>query len=241
MNYKISVSYNGTNFHGWAKQNKLRTVQGEIENIFFQIYQKKINIFGSGRTDAYVHAIEQVFSFNEDKLNIDPKKLLMILNSLSPEDIYFVDVKEVNKKFHARFSAKNKTYLYKINCSQFNVFEANLIYQYGKKINLKKMKKASKLFLGEQNFLSFSTSDKKNTIRIINKIKIYRKKQYIYFEIVGNGFLRNMVRMIIASFIDINEGKKDNNDIFRLLNNPKKGSSISKLPGCGLYLKKVQY
>jgi tRNA pseudouridine38-40 synthase len=136
MNYLVTVSYDGSNFHGWAKQLNVRTVQEEIENIIKKIFNQNITIQCSGRTDAYVHAIGQTFSFNIKKSKITPKTLLTALRSSGPSDIYFIKVKQVDSMFNARFSAKNKTYQYVINTSEFDLFRANYELYYSKKINL---------------------------------------------------------------------------------------------------------
>jgi len=155
--------------------------------------------------------------------------------------LHFKKVDIVDEKFSARFNAKDKTYLYVLNTKKFNVFKHNYCYFYSQKIHLYKLRKASKILLGKHNFLSFSTSELDDTIRTINFIKIKKyHDQYLIF-INGNGFLRNMVRMIVGCLLDVNENKKSINDLILLLNNPKKGSAITKLNGCGLYLYKVNY
>jgi tRNA pseudouridine38-40 synthase len=219
----------------------VRTVQEEIEKIIKKIFDQNITIQCSGRTDAYVHAIGQTFSFNVKKSKINPKALLLALRSSGPTDIYFVNVKQVDGMFNARFSAKNKTYQYVINTSKYDLFKTNYELYYPTKINLTLLKKASKLLVGEHDFKSFSTSELDNTIRKINYIKFKKTKTHLLVEVNGNGFLRNMVRMIIGSFIDLNEGKKTILDIKNLLANPQKGSAINKIQAKGLYLIKVNY
>lgn len=241
MNYKIAVSYDGTMFHGWAKQKNVRTVQQEIETLLSKVFNKNITINGSGRTDSYVHAIEQVFSFKVKNNNITPHKLLNILNKIKPNDIRFISVKKINDKFHARFSSKLKTYQYVINLGRENVFNNNYVYNYRHTINLKLLKSTAKLFIGEHDFKSFSRSKLENTVRIINKINFKKQDDKLLIIIKGNGFLRNMVRMIVGSLLDVNENKKTTDDIKKLLSNPIKGSAVTKVPGCGLYLKKIQY
>lgn len=239
--YKVKVSYDGTNYFGWAKQtNGLKTIQNEIELTLSNIFNEKINIFASGRTDKYVHALDQCFHFKSSS-NLPVNAIKRMCESKLPKDIRINTIKIVDDKFHARFSIKSKIYLYKINISKFNIFEQNYVYQYNKKINLSLIKKAMKLFIGEKDFLSFSTSEVSNTIRKIESFTVTKKQNYVYFKIRGNGFLRNMVRMIIATLINLNENKITNEDIINLINNPKKGSSIDKVPGCGLYLYKTIY
>lgn len=242
MNYKIQIAYNGTNYKGWAKQPDQKTIYDEIYSAFWDLFKIRVNINASGRTDAGVHAFAQVISISHDKLSIKPIELKRAINSRLSRDIKIIDVQIAHRNFHARFSAANKTYLYKIDTqSEFDVFKHNIIYQYNKRIYLNKIKRVSKILLGEHDFLSFSTTEVKNTIRIINYIKFKRKKSEIWIYINANGFLRNMVRMIVGVLLACNEGKISDYDIQLLLANPKKGAAIYKVPGCGLYLEKVYY
>jgi tRNA pseudouridine38-40 synthase len=241
MNYLVTLSYDGSNFHGWAKQHNVRTVQEEIEKILQKIFNQPVPIHGSGRTDAYVHAIEQAFSFNVKKSKIQPHALLKGLRNLSPDDVYFIKVKVNEGMFHARFNAKNKTYQYVINNGKFNLFQNKYELFYPYQINLPLLKKGAKLLLHAHDFKSFSTSDLEDTIRTINYIKFKKNKNYLYITINGNGFLRNMVRMIVGSLLDLNETKKTLNTFKELLDRPKKGAAVTKAKAGGLYLLKVNY
>jgi tRNA pseudouridine38-40 synthase len=237
---KMVISYDGSKFHGYAIQPKVRTVQQTIEELLSKILNQKIKIHGSGRTDAYVHAYQQVISFEiNDDININNLKKSII--GLLPSDIKLLQIKKTTNNFHARYSAKDKTYIYKINLDKTNPFIENYSLNYFKKIDLNKIKSASKLFVGQHNFLSFSITEIADTIRTINFIKITKNKNLLEIKINANGFLRGMVRMIVGSLLDINENKKTNDDINNLFNNPKKGSSIRKVNGSGLYLYKVNY
>lgn len=242
MNYKLIISYNGTNYFGFAKQNNRVTIEQTILDTFKNLFDVDVKLFGSGRTDKYVHAIKQVINVKHNKLNYEPETLLKALNSKLPADIIVKNCEVVNDKFHARFNVKNKTYLYKINmCSEFNIFEMNIVYQYNKSIDFDKLKKFSEIIKGEHNFLSFSTSELENTIRTIYNFNYEIKNNILEIKVTGNGFLRNMVRMLIGVFLDWNEDKINLSDIIYLLNNPKKGAGIRKVNGCGLYLLDVIY
>lgn len=242
INIKAIVQYDGSSYSGWARQKtNHNTIQEKIEDTLQLIFKKKIKIEGSGRTDAYVHALGQVFSFKIDNIKFNVKKLSKILNDKLPSNIKIIKACECDPKFHARFSVKEKIYLYKINTGKFDLFNNNYIFNYNHKLNLAKMKQAAKILVGQHNFLSFSTSEIIETIRTINYIKISKTKDIVKVLVSGNGFLRNMVRMIVGSLIDVSENKKSLTDIKKLLEVNKKGSSITKLPGCGLYLYKVKY
>lgn len=241
MTFKAIVSYDGSFFHGWAKQPNNVTVQQTIEEALHKLLHKKITIYGSGRTDAYVHAINQVFSFSYDGQLMESNNFIVAINNLLPKTIRIKSIEKVNDKFNARFNAKSKTYTYIVNQGEYSIFQNNYFYNYNKKIKISKVKKAAKLLIGKHNFLSFSTSTLEDTIRTINFIKIYKKKERVFFVVNGNGFLRNQVRMIVGSLLDFNEDKKTLDDFQSLLKNPHKGACITKAPGCGLYLFEVQY
>ena len=239
MRYKVIVEYNGSNFYGWSRQKGLKTIQETIEQTLSLCLNENIVIHASGRTDKYVHAINQVFHF-DSSIEIN-NFMINNINNYFKDKILIKSIQKVNDKFHARFDVKVKTYMYKINIGNKNIFESDTCLQYNKKIDLKKIKKLKNIFVGEHNFLSFSTSEKENTIRNIYDIRFKKQKNYIYIFISGNGFLRNMVRMIVSCMLSYNENNITIEQIKWLLNNPKKGSSINKANGCGLYLYNVEY
>lgn len=240
--YKVKVSYDGLNYHGWAKQkdSSIRTIQQEIENILTEITNEKINIYASGRTDKYVHAIDQCFHFKTN-YSLDKSILFKQMKSKQPKDIYFKSIKQVDEKFHSRFCIKYKIYMYKINIGDFDLFERNYALQYNKNININELRKVSKLFIGEKDFLSFSTSETSNNIRTIEYIKINKKDNHIFIYIKGNGFLRSMVRMIVGAMLNYIDKKISLEDIQDMFDNPKKGKSEKKVDGGGLYLYKTVY
>lgn len=240
MNYKAIVAYDGTNYHGWAIQPNNISIQETIEKNLSKILNKKTKIFGSGRTDAYVHAYNQVFSFKTTN-TMKPKEICNSLNRILPNDIFIKSIKLVDDLFNARFSAKSKTYIYKISNDVNGVFINNYTLKYNKPLNIKKMKQAANLLIGKHNFLSFSISEVEDTVRVIKSIKITNNGSVTLITITGNGFLRAMVRMIVGMLLDVNENKKTLDDVKNLLSNPKKGSSITKVKACGLYLNKVKY
>lgn len=241
MNIKIVFSYDGSYFSGFSKQKdqNIKTVQSELEQTLSNIYGEKISIFASGRTDKYVHAINQVANFKTKK-NIPIENIKKALND-KLKNIYIKDICYVSETFHSRFSSKSKTYMYVINENEFNIFRINYEYQLNQKLDINKLKEIGNFFVGEKNFLSFSTTTLENSIRKVNYLKVCRWQNKIIIFVNGNGFLRNMVRMIVASMIDYSLDKKTKTDILNLFNNPKKGSSISKAPGCGLYLLQINY
>ena len=245
MRYLATVQYKGTGYCGWQKQNvsKLPSVQEEIEKILSKILNEDIKIFGSGRTDAGVHALGQTFHFNTGK-HIDFYKFSHGFNELIPNDIVLVDLKEVDENFHARFSAKGKTYLYKIeNKNHFDPFNENLAYQLKTKLDLKAMEEASKVFVGEHNFQNFTSKeeDDNNFGRNISKISFVEDEKFINIELTGNGFMRYMVRMIVGNLVQVGLGKLTKEEIEKNLNSNIRKPSSFKAPSEGLYLKEVLY
>lgn len=242
MNYKLWISYNGTNYHGWNIQPNAISIQSVILDVCKQLFNIDPKINASGRTDAHVHAICQVINIKHEKLNIEPDKFMSALNSKLPRDIRINQCEYVNENFHARYNCHSKTYMYLINTHHiFDVMNHNNIYQYNKLIDINKLREAANLLIGKHNFLSYSTSELDNTIRTIDEIKIEKNEFLIKIKITANGFLRSMVRMIVGCLLAYNEQKISLDHFKFLLDNPKKGQAQFKAPGCGLYLYNVYY
>lgn len=241
-NYKIDVSYDGTNFYGFQRQLKQRTVQEELEKTITRLNsQIPVTIIASGRTDRKVHAIKQVCTFQtEKKLNLYYFK--HAINLALPADIRVTNVVEVSEDFHPRYQVKEKHYRYLINIGEYNVFEHNYVLQLNRNLNVEKMIEASKLFVGKMDFRTFSSATtKQDTIKEIFTINIRQKNDIIVIDYYGSGFLRYMVRKISMMLIDVGLNRKNNDDIKRLLQ-LKDTSAYSKVAGGeGLYLVNVTY
>mgnify|MGYP004449662893 CR=1 FL=1 len=243
MNYLCHVEYDGTNYSGWAVQPNKVTIQGKIQEVLKKCFNQNIKVIGASRTDAHVHAYDQVFSFKENKAKLPGSKIKEVLNRVLPSDIRITKVKVVKDSFNANKDVKNKTYLYVINLNpkDAHAHNAHYIWNVYEKLDLPLMKKAAKLFMGKHNFLSFSKSELESTIRNINDISIVKNKSLLKIKVNGDGFLRNMVRMIVAFLVNIGEHKRNIKDIKKLLDNPKKGSSNDLAPASGLFLFKINY
>lgn len=242
--YIITFSYDGSNYNGYQKQPKVKTIQEEIEKVLEKITKEKVNITAAGRTDAKVHALNQVAHFDLKK-TMNENELQKALNSLLPKDIYIKQIGKVSNDFHARFSVIKKEYVYKINLGDYNPLEKNYIYQYNKELNIKNMKKASKYFVGKKDFTSFTSLDKeekdKDCIRTIYKIKIENKKNILTITFVGDGFLRYMVRNIVGALIEVGENKKQQKDIQTILDKKDRTKAGKTASAEGLSLAKVFY
>lgn len=245
MRYFAVVSYRGTSFCGWQRQtvSKLPSIEETIEKVITRILSFETKIYGSGRTDAGVHALGQTFHFDSPK-ELDEQKFAHSLNELLPKDIRILSVSKVDDNFHARFNAKSKTYLYKIrNKKVSDPFASDLEYTLGQKLDVEKMVEASKLFEGEHNFQNFTSKeqDDEKFVRNIREITIKSEKDNIEILLTGNGFMRYMVRMIVGNLIQVGLGKLTSEDIKKELENPVRRPSSYKAPAYGLYLKEVKY
>lgn len=238
-NYKLKIMYDGSLYKGFAKQKDVMTIQGSIEEMLSLMFNEKIVIFGSGRTDKYVHALDQTINFKTKKL-IDKESVKCFLND-KLSGIYVKNIEMVDSSFHSRFSIKHKSYVYVVNTGSFNIFREKYELQYNKKIDLEKANQAAKLFVGTHDFRSYSTCDLENTMRTVNNFFVYEINEKVFFKINGTGFLRNMVRMLVANIMAYCEGTKTLGELIDLLSNPKKGASCLKAKGCGLYLLETIY
>lgn len=242
MRYLAKVTYNGASYLGWQKQDISPSVQEEIETIISKILDEEINIFASGRTDKGVHAYMQTFHFDTNKIS-DLNKFKYALNRLLTNNINVYEIKEVDDEFHARFSCVSKTYEYKIYVGKNYPFYQDYAWIYYLKVDLDKLINASKLFIGEHNFINFTKKkeDDNNFIRIINAIKINKENDFIIININGNGFMRSMVRMIVGVLMAISSNIIDEKYIVDLLSSDTRKTTKYNAPASGLYLKEVFY
>lgn len=242
-NLKLTIEYNGAEFFGWQKQKNCRTVQEEIEKAFLTLTGENVSVEGSGRTDKGVHALGQVASVQTS--NIMPTKNFKIaLNDLLPKDIFIKKVEEVDQNFQARFSAKRKTYKY-IVCvgGERGAINYSLIAYYPYKVDIEKMREVAKLLIGKHNFKGFCSSDASvtNFEREIYDLKINKKNRMYTFLVCGNGFLYNMVRIIVGTLLDVGRGKLSVERVKNALETGNRNNSGQTMPACGLYLKNVEY
>lgn len=241
--YEMGIAYDGTNFFGSSKQDKYRTVEGELLRSLKKIfYDEDLTLVFAGRTDKSVHAINQIVSFNlEHKMKYSSKEFLRIINKILPKDIKVNYIKTHKKFFNARFSVKSRVYKYVMELYPHNLFSRNYVLPYDKNLNLSKIKKAKKIFLGTHDFLSYSTSEKTNTIRTIKKFSIKKDGNLLIFIVEANGFLRSQIRMMIGALLNYNEDKLSLFRLQDLLKNPKKGAANFKVSGSGLYFLTAKY
>lgn len=242
-NIKLTIEYDGTNFNGWQKQKDKRTVQSEIETALEKILKEKVIVTGSGRTDAGVHALGQVANFKTDK-TIKNKELLYALNTVLPIDIVVTMVDEVDDSFNARTSAKKKHYRYVINNDIFpSALNYNREYHYKYYLDIETMKIAANDLKGKHDFKAFSAagSSVTNTEREIYFIDVNRFGTRVIIDVVGNGFLYNMVRIIAGTLIEIGSGKLDICAIKNMIDEKDRTLGGRTVGPEGLYLVNVAY
>jgi len=237
----LTVCFDGTDFHGWQRQPDKRTVQGVLENSLAKITLKKISIIGAGRTDAGVHAREQVANFKAS-LNIKEIELAKALNSLLPDDVRLISLKKRDINFHARKTAKSKIYQYRIfNSPHISPFLLRYVYQWSSPLNVKLMKEAAPLFIREADFSCFSSNRLLNPVRIIMRSEIKKRNKEIIYTIEANGFLRYMVRTIVGTLLEIGKGKIRPENIEEIFKKNKRALAGPTAPAKGLCLMKVNY
>ena len=242
MRYKLIVSYDGTDFLGFQIQPTGRTVQGEIERAIYLLCGQEIRVTPSGRTDTGVHAQGQVISFDLDT-KIEEKRLYKAINAHLPPDIRVLSCEIAPENFNARKSAKRKTYEYSWYLSDVEIPIKERYALRVDKIDLDKVKSASKLFLGEHDFLAFSStgSSVNSTIRRIYSIKVEKRGLDVKISITGNGFLYNMVRIICGTLLEIGCGKRTEQDVLSAFFTKNRKFAGKTLSAKGLCLKQVKY
>ena len=243
MRYKITFSYDGTNFNGYQVQPKLRTVQECLEQaVSFLNKQTYTSVTSAGRTDKGVHAMAHVAHFDLS-INNSLEKIKRGLNSNLPEDIHIIDVEKVSDDFHARYCAKKKEYIYKINLGEYNPIDRNYVYQYNKELDIEAMSKAIKYFEGEHDFTSFVPLEdlKDNPVRTIYKTSIKIKNNILEISFIGSGFMKYQVRNMVGLLIAVGEGKKEPTEVEKIINNRNRSQKFKTAPSEGLYLKKIWY
>ncbi len=228
---------------GWQKQLNKLNIQGEIEQAISSLTGEEIDLIGSGRTDAGVHALGQVANFKTNS-KIPIEKMAVAINSKLKKSIIIKDAEEVEERFHSRYNAKNKTYRYIINNSEYgSAIYKDLEYHFPIKLDVEKMKRAAKYFEGEHDFSGFKASgtSAKNSVRTIYKAEVKENGERILIELTGNGFLYNMVRIISGTLLEVGLGKIEADNIPDIIESKNRQNAGKTLPAHGLYLVEVKY
>jgi len=243
-NYKLTIQYDGARYRGWQKLGDTdNTIQAKLENVLSQMLGKETEIIGCSRTDAGVHALAQVANFRTDKY-IREEYIKEYFNRYLPTDISVTDVTLASESFHARYKAKDKTYLYRIwNKNYSNPFLRKYSMHVREKLDISLMREAAEQFIGSHDFTAFSNakSKKKSMVREIYSINIEETDGLIEIRIRGNGFLHNMARWIVGALIEAGLGRLKAEEIPAILAAKERGKAGSLAQACGLFLEKISY
>ena len=244
MNYKLLLQYDGTKLNGWQKQgNTDNTIQGKLEAILEKMYGEYVEIHGSGRTDAGVHALGQVANFHAPA-TFSVTEIQAALNEYLSKDIRVLSVETAPERFHARLTAKGKTYEYRIDNGKIaNVFQRKYTMREENPLNLEDMRKAAVYLLGTHDFKTFCANKKmkKSTVRTITSIVIDENDGIVSIRYTGNGFLYNMVRILTGTLIEVGRGKRTPEEMSDILAALDRGAAGFTAPAQGLFLTEVRY
>lgn len=242
MNFKMTISYIGTNYNGWQSQPNKNTIQDIIEDLLFKIFNSSIKLRYTSRTDSGVHAIAQVASF-QIETKYTAHQIQMMLNTQLPEDIVITDLKEEKESFDARKSLK-KTYYYLIyNSKVKNPFLLNRAWHIAYNIDMDILNKSLNLLLGKKDFSSFmgAGSSVSTTIREVYSAKAIKDGDLIKISITANGFLKHMIRNIVGTVVEVSKGKISLNEFSDIIESCDRNKAGITAPPYGLYLEKIYY
>lgn len=247
MKYFARIKYIGTEFHGFQVQPGLRTVQGELSVALEQAVGSECKITGCSRTDAGVHANTFVITVENGNATVPPEKLPLAVARFLPPDLSLYYAEVVDSDFHPRYSVKSKEYLYRIrNTRVSDPFDYGRVWLLNPLISdfaLEKMREAAAFMIGKKDFAAFMAegSDVTDTVREIFYLKIERKDDYIDIRISADGFLYNMVRIIVGTLTEVAFGRIAPTDIKKIISSKKRSNAGPTAPACGLYLNEVNY
>lgn len=240
----MTVAYDGARYNGWQKQgNTDNTIQGKFEELLEKLIGEKIEVSASGRTDAGVNAYGQVINFHTES-DMEEGELMANMNKYLPKDIRVLSAENVNGRFHARLNASKKHYVYRIDNGEVaNIFERKYLYRIEEKLNMEMMKKACRCLEGEHDFASFCANKKmkKSTVRNVYKIVLEEKNGLINIHFYGNGFLYNMVRIMTGTLIEVGLGKREPEDIKKIIEKKNRSEAGFLAPANSLFLMEVLY
>ena len=241
MRYFIEFAYNGKNYHGWQYQPNASSVQETLGNAVSVLLRNETELMGAGRTDSGVHA-KQMFAHFDSDVNFKAEKLISKLNSYLPKDIVVFDIHQVSDEAHARFDAKKRTYEYHIHSFK-DAFKNEQSWYLHQKLDLEKMNQASKMLFEYQDFQCFSKvhTDVTTFNCSIFEANWKQDKNRIVFTISADRFLRNMVRAIVGTLTEIGSGKRNLDDLKKIIESKDRNQAGASAPAHGLFLTKVEY
>ena len=244
-NFKMILQYEGTRYQGWQRQASTdNTIQGKLETLLSKMAGTSIEVCGSGRTDAGVHAFGQVANFHGD-IQMEPEEIMDYMNFYLPEDIAVVSLKEVSERFHSRLNVTGKTYCYRVlNTKIPHVFDRRYVHVVEEKLDVEAMEKAAEYLLGTHDFKAFTSNkrSKKSTIRRMDEIRIEQVSgDEIRFWYSGNGFLYQMVRIMTGTLLEVGLHKRKPEEAAEILASKSREKAGELVPAKGLTLMEVRY
>lgn len=244
MRYKITVEYDGTNLVGWQKQPNQNSVQSLIEEAVLGLTQENVEVIGSGRTDAGVHATGQVAHFDLVKDFPENNIRAGINFYLAEKPVVVVAASKVSDDFHARFSAQKRYYKYALlNRSSPTILDKNRVWHMPMPLDIDEMERAADYLLGNHDFTSFRSSEcqAKNPVKTLDEVDIEQFEDFLFFHVSAKSFLHNMVRNIVGTLVDVGVGKIKADDIPKILAAKDRTKAGQTAPACGLYFEGVDY
>lgn len=243
-NFKLTLCYDGSRYRGWQKQgNTDNTIQARLERILSRLLEQEVEVAGSGRTDAGVHARRQVCSFRADT-GMSCEVMLTELRKHLPEDIGALALEEAEERFHARLSCREKTYVYRIwNSAAPNIFERKYVTVWPEALDEEKMRQAAELLCGEHDFSAFCTArgKKKSAVRRLKSIALERQGEELRLVFTGDGFLYNMVRILTGTLLEVGSGQRSVESVGEALTSRRRELAGFTAPAQGLFLWELRY
>lgn len=242
-NYKLLIEYDGSRYYGWQRQPEHETIQGKLENVLSLMCQENVEVIGAGRTDAGVHAKGMVANVSMDT-ELSEEEIRAYLNRYLPDDVAVTEVKTASPRFHARYNAMGKTYCYTCYDGEVkSIFDRKYITRLDERPDIAKMRQAAEILMGEHDFRNFCVNPrmKKSTVRLVDKIEIARKGNYIIFTFHGTGFLQNMVRIMVGTLLEVGSGRMTCEQVANVLEAKDRQKAGPTAPPQGLCLMSVDY
>ena len=242
-NFKLTISYDGSRYYGWERQPGKDTIQGKLESVLSRMCDAEVNVIGAGRTDAGVHARAMVANAYMDTEK-SPAEIRNYMNRYLPDDICVSEVREAADRFHARYRAVGKLYTYTCYVGETKpVFNRKYVTVLDYQPDVAAMRQAAEYLQGEHDYRSFCSNPqmKKSTVRIVDAIEIVRRKDYLYFNFHGTGFLQNMVRILVGTLLEVGQGKRTPESVRDVLLAKDRRLAGFTAPPHGLSLMRVDY
>ena len=244
QNFKMKIAYDGTRYYGWERKKDRETIQGKLETVLAKMCRiDEVQVIGAGRTDAGVHAKAMTANVHLET-SLSCEQIRDYLNRYLPEDIAVTEVREAAARFHARYNAVGKTYCYTVFDGPVQpVFNRKYYTPLEQTVDVERMRRAAEYLIGEHDFRSFcgNTKMKKSTVRLVDQVEIRRNKGYVTFTFHGNGFLQNMIRILVGTLLEVGWGRREPEEMERILEAKDRQAAGFTAPAKGLCLVRVDY